>query len=78
MPRDNDPCENLTPLPSDADAYAAADERFELDEEHEHTLRWAPRNGRDIPISDEDWEAGLEEIRQAQQRYRDILERLTT
>ena len=60
----------MTPLLSDADVYAAADEQFERDEDHERRLRHAPRVQRDILITDEDRRLGLEDIRQAQQRYR--------
>ena len=49
-----DPTENTTPLPSDADAYAAADEQFELDEDRARSLRHAPIIRRDIPIIAED------------------------
>ena len=46
--------ENMTPLISDADAYAAGDEQFELEQERERTLRWGPIIRRDIPIIAED------------------------
>ena len=60
----------MTPLPSDADAYAAADEQFQIDEDYERRLRHAPRTRRDILITDEDRRLGLEDIRQAQERYK--------
>ena len=67
---ENDSCENMTPLPSDADVYAAADEQFQIDEDYERRLRHAPRIRRDILITDEDRRLGLEDIRQAQERYK--------
>ena len=66
---DNNSCENMTPLLSDADVYAAADEQFERDEDYERRLRHAPRTQRDILITDEDRRLGLEDVRLTQERY---------
>ena len=69
---DNDSCENTTHLPADDDAYATADEQFMLDEDYERRLRHAPRVRRDILITAEDRRLGLEDIRQAQERYKEL------
>ena len=69
---ENDSCENMTPLPSDADACAAAGEQFDRDEDYERRLRHTPRIRRDIPITAEDMRLGLEEIRLTQQRYKEL------
>ena len=66
----NDSYENMTHLPSDAEAYAAADEQFELDEDYERSLRQAPRTKHTYPpITDEDIRLGEQDIREAQQKY---------
>lgn len=68
-----DSTENMTPLPSDADAYAIADERFEYNEERERDRRYAPTTRRDYPISDEDRVAGQQDIKDAHQLYSDVI-----
>ena len=65
--------ENITPYISDAAAYAAADERFELEQERERTLRWGPIIRCHIRITDADREAGEQDIKANQRRYSDML-----
>ena len=69
---DNDSCENMTSIQSDADVGSAADEQFERDEDYERRLRHAPRVQRDILITAEDRRLGLEDIRLARQRYKEL------
>ena len=53
--------------------YTDPDDQFQIDEDHARRLRQAPRTKHNYPITDDDRRLGQEDIRQAQQRYADML-----